>query len=163
MSVLGTFAPVDAMHTGVMIGRLLYRMSAFIRLVTNRVPRSWRDIVSGFFRMSYATDVLRDLENVLAKISGAQSRALSMDANLWINSKDPAWFDKLFDGIMAAAGMDREALATLFRQRYQFVETMIFVQLGRPENILIFNDAEDAADDEEDDAQAAVEAVAPAQ
>jgi hypothetical protein len=75
--------------------------------------------VSGFFRMSYATDVLRDLENVQTRISGAQARALSIDANMLINSNNRAWFDKLFDGIMAAAGMDREALTTLFRQRYQ--------------------------------------------
>lgn len=143
VSVIGTFAPIGAVHIGITIARLLYRMSAFVPLVTKRTPRSWRDIVSGFFRMSYVTDVLRDLLSEVRAISDTQYQQMHIDANTWINSGDPAWIEKLFASVMSATGMDKEAVRDLWTRRYQFVETMLLVQLGHPENILIFNDIEE--------------------
>lgn len=146
LSVIGTFAPVGAIHTGIAIARLLYRISAFVPLVTTRTPRSWREIVSGFFRMSYITDVLRDLLNERV-ISDAQYKQMHCIANSWINSGDPAWIDKFFANVMSVTRMDKEKVRDLWTRRYQFVETMLLVQLGHPENIMIFNDlAEGDAD-----------------
>jgi hypothetical protein len=144
VSVIGTFAPVGAIHTGIFIARLLYRISAFIPLATMHMPRSWREIVSGFFRMSYVTDVLMDLLHEVRAISDVQYRQIHIDANMWINSGDPAWIDNLFASVMSATRMSKDAVHDLWTQRYQFVETMLLVQLGHPENILIINDiAED--------------------
>lgn len=140
MSVIGTFAPVNATHTAVTIARLLYRVSDFVPLATKHMPRSWRQIVTGFFRMSYVTDVLRDLCHEVGTISDEQYQGIQFDANIWINSEDPAWIDKLFACVMSATGIDQDALRELWIRRYQFVDTMLLVQLGHPENILIFND-----------------------
>lgn len=148
-SVIGTFAQVGAVHTGITIARLLYRMSAFVPVMTKRTPRSWREIVTGFFRMSYVTDVLRDLQNEVQAISGAHYHQIHIDANTWINSGDPAWIDKFFANVMSATGMDEEAVRELWTQRYQFVETMLLVQLGHPENIMIFNDLAEGDEDED--------------
>lgn len=151
ISVIGTFAPVGAIHSGIAIARLLYRLSAFVPLVTKRTPRSWREIVSGFFRMSYVTDVLRDLQNEVRAISSAQYQQMHIDANTWINSGDPAWIDKLFANVMSATGMDKDAVRDLWTRRYQFVETMLLVQLGHPENIMIFNDLAEGEGDGDGD------------
>lgn len=147
MSVIGTFAPISAIHTGVAIARLLYRISVFVPIATKRTPLSWREIVTGFFRMSYATDVLKDLLNEVRSISQEQYLQMHLDANTWINSGAPDWIDHLFTSVMSATGMDMEAVRDLWIQRYQFVETMLFVQLGHPENILVHNDI---AEHEED-------------
>lgn len=160
ISVMGTLAPVSAIHTGVTIARLLYRMSTFIPIATKGEPRSWRDIVSGFLRMSYTTDVLRDLHHVLGAITASQYHKLHLDANLSINGEDPEWFDKLYAGIRSAIGKDDESLRELFLQRYQFVETMLFAQLGRPENLFIYNDASGSGDDAQALAVAALSAGA---
>ena len=142
MSVIGTFAPVDAIHTGVTVARLLYRMSAFIPLVTKMFPITWRDVVSGFFRMSYVTDLLLDIWMHQRLIVESQYEQLHMDANLSINSKEDDWIDKFFAAVRGATGLSEASFNDMLLRRYQFVDTMLFVQLGRPENIMILNDEE---------------------
>ena len=88
--------------------------------------------------MSYVTDVLRDLAKNL-KISSAQYNDIHISANSNINSGDSEWLKKFFTDIGSAIGETKEGVNEIFAQRYQFVETMLLVQLGRPENILIIN------------------------
>ncbi|MCC9162827.1 hypothetical protein LNA76_05745 [Alcaligenes sp. MMA] len=140
LSVIGTFAPVDAIHAGIFTARLLYRLSAFVPIATKRRPRSWREIVTGFLRMSYVSDVLKDLRDELKKISEEEHNKIHFEANIAINSDDPDWADKFISNVKSITKMNEEETNLLWMQRYQFVETMLFNQLGRPENIIIYND-----------------------
>lgn len=139
LSVLGTLAPVDSVHTAVLVARLLYRIDSFVPLVTDRRPATWREIVSGFFRMSYASDVLYELtERKL--LDEAQLKALHYQANVSINADDPEWIEHLQQSVMQATGKNEAQIRDLWVQRFQFVATMLFTQLGRPENIVIVSD-----------------------
>lgn len=137
LSVIGTFAPVDSAHTAIFVSRLLHRVSEFVPIVTAKRSITWREVVAGFLRMSYVTDVLRDMRHVLHMISDEQYHAIHSLANMWINTFDESWFERFIGLVKSEAGVDDERVRSIWGERYQFVETMIFVQLGRPENIVI--------------------------
>lgn len=139
-AVLGTYAPVDSPHTAILVGRLLYRIAAFLPMITKDRPVSWREIVGAFFRMSYVTDVLRDLEKVRKAISDAQFQKLHLDANMAINTGNQDWLEELQRGVIDATGMTEGDVRNIWLARYQFVETMLFGQLGQPETITIVSD-----------------------
>lgn len=139
-TVLGTYAPVDSAHTAILIGRLLYRIAAFLPLITKHRPMTWREIVGTFFRMSYVTDVLRDLHEVRKAINEIQFRKLHEEANMAINASVPDWLEKLQQGVADSTGIALGDVRKIWAARYQFVETMLFAQIGRPENIFIVSD-----------------------
>lgn len=140
LAVLGTYTPVDSIHTAALVARLLYRIAAFLPLITKQRPVTWREIVSTFFRMSYTTDVLRDLQGEYKVINKAQYHKLHLDANIAINANIPDWLEKLQQGVADSTGMTRDEVRKIWAARYQFVETMLFGQFGRPENIFIVSD-----------------------
>lgn len=140
LAVLGTYTPVDSIHTAALVARLLYRIAAFLPVITELRPVTWREIVSTFFRMSYVTDVLQDIQGKLKVINEDQYRKLHMDANMAINTNIPDWLEKLQQGVANCTGMTQDDVRKLWAARYQFVETMLFGQFGRPENIVIVSD-----------------------
>lgn len=90
--------------------------------------------------MSYTTDVLRDLQGEYKVINKAQYHKLHLDANIAINANIPDWLEKLQQGVADSTGMTRDEVRKIWAARYQFVETMLFGQFGRPENIFIVSD-----------------------
>ena len=139
-AVLGTYAPVDAQHTAIFVARLLYRIAFFLPMLTKHRPVSWREIVGTFFRMSYVTDVLRDLLDVRQAINETQFQQLHYDANMAINAGTQDWLENLQQGVIDATGMTESDAREIWSTRYQFVETMLFGQLGRPETITFVSD-----------------------
>lgn len=139
LSVLGTFAPVDSVHTAILVARLLHRIDAFVPLLTARGQCSWREIVSVFLRMSYATDVFYDLAEE-GRLNDEQKKRCHLNANLSINSGASDWIEEIQRSVMDSAGMGEGEMKDLWRRRFQFVPTMLFTQLGRPENILVEGD-----------------------
>ncbi len=139
LSVIGTYAPIYATHAGVFVARLLYRVSEFVPLVAKQRPISWREVVSGFFRMSYATDVLKGMRDDLKIITNEQYREIHFKANIVINSGVEEWFDEWVASFDEVCSFDKEKVVEILNQNFQFVETMLFSQLGRPENIIIYD------------------------
>ena len=139
-AVLGTYAPVESAHTAVFVGRLLFRIATFLPQITKHRPVTWREIVSGFFRMSYVTDVLRDLAGVRKVINEAQYKQLHIDANMAINTGEHDWLERLQQGVKDATGMTESDVQKIWSARYQFVETMLFGQFGQPETIVVISD-----------------------
>jgi hypothetical protein len=140
LSVLGTYAPVNSAHTAILVARLLFRVEVFLPLVAKHRSCTWREIVSGFFRMSYTTDVLHDLAHTRKLITEEQFHAIHMQANTDINSGEPLWLEGIQQNVMEATGKNEIEIKTLWAQHFKFVETMLFTQLGRPENIIITDD-----------------------
>lgn len=139
-TVLGTYAPVNSPHAAIFVGRLLFRIAAFLPAITKHRPVTWREIVGTFFRMSYVTDVLRDLLEVRKAINEAQYRKLHEKANMAINANASNWLENLQQGVVDSTGMALGDVRKIWAARYQFVETMLFGQFGRPENIVIVSD-----------------------
>lgn len=156
LSVMGTYAPVQAIHSSILVARLLYRIEAFMPLVAEHRPCTWREIVSGFFRMSYTTDVLQDLMHRHKILTEKQYQKIHLKANNDINSSEPEWLSNLQDGVIKATGKTHVEVKALWAEHFQFVETMLFVQLGRPENIIIVSNEEYFSTTSADERQSAI-------
>lgn len=137
ISVIGTYAPVNSIHAATFVARVLYRISEFVPIVLKQRAISWRDIISGFLKMSYSTDVLRGLHTELGLISEEQYLKMHNTANYFINSYQPDWTDKLIKLIAHETSLSFDEIREMIKQNFQFVETMLFSQLGRPENIIV--------------------------
>lgn len=139
VSVLGTYAPIDALHASVFASRLLFRISNYLPIAVKHGPISWRKIVSDFFKMSYATDVLRGMES-LGLITKDQCHRINLEANKLINPLTSKWADKFFEKICTESNLNREQLKEIISKKFQFVDTMLYTQLGQPENIIFYKE-----------------------
>lgn len=137
-SVIGTFAPVDSSHTAVFVTRLLERIAIYLPLALKRRAYSWREVVTGLLRMSYVRDVLEGLRDRLGLLNQQQYEKIHIQANMLINThEDKNWFEHFRSLISDETGLDKDTETKLWDEHFQFVETMLFVQLGRPENVMI--------------------------
>lgn len=137
-SVIGTFAPVDSAHAATFVIRLLERIAMYVPIVLKTRPCTWREIVTGLLRMSYVRDVLESLRDEHKLLSHELYEKLHVQANISINMhEDKMWFEKFKTSICHALGYDEAQGKIMWEVNFQFVETMLFVQLGRPENIVI--------------------------
>jgi hypothetical protein len=64
-SVLGTIVPIDGLKAAILIARFIFRFTDFVPYLKTMI--SWSQIVSGMFRRSYVTDVLRAMESGSAR------------------------------------------------------------------------------------------------
>lgn len=143
LSVLGTYAPVHSIHTAIFVGRLLYRINTFLPMLAKTRPVTWREIVSGFLRMSYVTDVLVCLQHVKGLINAEQYETIHLEANIAINDGNMQWIENLQKNVMEAAKKTEAEIREIWASNFQFVDTMLFSQLGRPENIILVDDEQD--------------------
>lgn len=137
ISVIGTYAPIQADHAGIFISRLLYRISEFIPIIISSRPISWREVISGFFKMSYSTDVLRYMMTELKILNAKQYKEVHNDANYIINAEHPNWTEKFLSLISDKTGIEKDEIRKIIKDNFHFVDTMLYSQLGRPENIII--------------------------
>lgn len=139
LSVLGTFLPVKGIDSGIFMARLIYRIDAFLPALKEMGMNmiTWRTLISTFFRMSYATDVLRYFlfeEKILSKDDYME---IHLDANIMINSLRKDWFDKTIETISERTNKTESELLALIHTNSPLMETMLYCQHGRPELITI--------------------------
>jgi hypothetical protein len=137
MSIIGTHAPISADHAGLFVARILYRIAEFVPLRASGGTVSWREVISLFFRMSYATDILRGLMKQEKILSVEDYKAVHLRVNISINSGSTDWFDTMIKDISEVTDCSRQNILGLIDSNYRFVETMLYTHLGRPENIMI--------------------------
>jgi hypothetical protein len=143
MSVLGTYAPINAIHAAQFVARVLLRISTFVPMLIEHGLVSWREVLTGLLRMSYVTDVLMGMRDKLKLIDDEQYREIHTQTNYLINSPTDNWQDKFIGVIEGLTELDEEKVRSIIYDNFQFVETMLYSQLGRPENIIICKDEVD--------------------
>ena len=137
ISVLGTFLPVNSIKSAIFVGRLLARIGGFLPIWEKMgiTEISWRTFMTGFFRMSYSTDILRALREDLQLISEEQYINVHTKSNERINIYNPDWFKLLIDDISVASRKAPEDIQRLIDSEMAIVETMFYCQIGRPEHL----------------------------
>lgn len=140
LSVIGTMLPVDAAKSSAFIARIIYRVDAFLPAIHKLGYHliSWHTLISLFFRMSYATDVLRQFMDVDGVITLDQYTVIHSDANHRINLLDPSWYETMLEQVSTASGLPVPHLLSKIKDENPFLETMLYCQLGRPELLNIF-------------------------
>lgn len=140
LSVIGTMLPVDAAKSSAFIARIMFRLDAFLpavhKLGYNLI--SWRTLISLFFRMSYATDVLRHFMDMEHLITRDQYTKIHANTNHRINLFDSSWYEAMLEEVSEASGLPSPDLLFKIKDENPFLETMLYCQLGRPELLNIF-------------------------
>jgi hypothetical protein len=136
IAVVGTLLPVNAAKSSLFVARLLYRIDAFLPAIRELGVEliTWRSLVSTFLQMSYATDVLRFFEQK-AWLGEGDFPALSIAANMSINSHIESWYSDLLEGVAEATSRSRHEIEEVLGNESPLVETMYYCQIGRPETI----------------------------
>jgi hypothetical protein len=142
LSVLGTFFPVDARKSSIFMGRIILRLSGFLNAVEKLGVDhlTWREFISGFFRMSFCTDILQEFRDNYKIINLDQYTKIHNFGNGLINTNQKSWFEKIINAVSIESNQDEEKLFQLVDD-IGITESMYYMQLGRPENIrIVFKD-----------------------
>ncbi|MBP0598868.1 CHAT domain-containing protein [Herbaspirillum sp. LeCh32-8] len=137
-TVVGTFLDVDAIKSSAFVGRVLWRLQAFLPALRSLGfdTVTWRTMMSLFLRMAYATDILRYCEQI-GLINAAQYREIHIAANHQINLANPHWYRGMIAELVKKSGRSEEEILARLQSEAAFVETMLYCQHGRPELIEI--------------------------
>ncbi|HCG8599759.1 TPA: hypothetical protein NJ594_001820 [Vibrio parahaemolyticus] len=138
LTVLGTLLPVDATKSAAFVGRIVYRITGYLKALKSLGVDSltWRKFISDFFKMSFCTDILSTLRDQYKWIDQDLYEKIHIEANYAINMNDKRWLDILIQLISDKTGKPAEEVNSTI-QEIGFVETMNYSQIGRPENIII--------------------------
>jgi hypothetical protein len=139
LSVIGTYAPINTNHAAIFVCRLLHRVSEYIPVAAKHRPITWRKVVSDFFKLSYVTDILYDLHFRLKLITTDSLQKIQFESHKIIESNVDQWELLFFAEIIKNSSIKKEQWNELLIKYYQYVETMLYTQLGRPEQIAIHN------------------------
>lgn len=139
LSVIGTYAPIGSNHAAIFVCRLLHRVSEYIPVAAKHRPITWRKVVSDFFKLSYVTDILYDLRFRLRLITEEELIAIQFECHKIIELNKDQWEILFFNEITQRTSIKKEQWNELLFKYYQYVETMLYTQLGRPEHITIYD------------------------
>ncbi|MDO8254831.1 CHAT domain-containing protein [Shewanella algae] len=137
VSVLGTLLPVDADKAAILVGRILYRIAAFLPAVRvlGRKTITWRNFLTGFLRMSFFTDVLTHIRDNYNLSKDTYILAHNMCNNI-INTYTDDWYEQIITNLSEIIKLEKDDLKKII-SNVGLVETLKYSQLGRPELIMI--------------------------
>lgn len=140
LSVIGTYLPVDGRHSSVFMARILFMVDKFLSELQEKRYQAinWRLLISRFFRMSYATDVLMHFEDKNF-ISEEQLCSIHIEVSGMITDFGGDWYNFLIDKVAEISTLSSSSLKTEVRENLPLTETMLYCHLGRPDllNIIL--------------------------
>lgn len=138
LTVLGSLLPVDAIKSATFVGRIVYRLTGYLKAMEKLGVESltWRKFISDFFKMSFCTDILSELKDKYEWIDEESYLDIHIKSNYAINLNKVEWLNVLVKLISEKASKSIEEVNDTI-QEIGFVETMNYSQIGRPENIII--------------------------
>jgi len=142
LTVLGTVLPMDVMFASIFIGRLIMRIKSYIPTTVYGfdTPIRWNNVISGLLRMNYMTETMRLLEeNTSMSFDKHSHFRIGNEINMYINSNNPKWYERLIEMISEECSMTLSEVKDKISRYALFPESMKYVQLGNPEQILITN------------------------
>lgn len=136
VTVLGTVLPVDSRKSAIFIGRLLHRIAEFLPIVVSRSSyMPWRSFMSGMLRMTFCSELIISLIEDAKIISISDYPGIQMAANMGINSLQPDWYEGVIDSICSASQLNRDVVVEKCRFWGAMVDSLKYIQIGRPEKI----------------------------
>ncbi len=138
-TVLATNLPINAQYAALFIGRMCLRLSEFIPAALKTRPLlTWREVISGMLRMSHYTEIIHKLiKHTNLTLCEEDRKAVSLKANIAINSRNNDWFEIFLDSLSATTGKTIDTLKEDVNKWAGLTEAIKHTQLGSPENIII--------------------------
>ncbi|HLZ77115.1 CHAT domain-containing protein [Phenylobacterium sp.] len=137
-TVLATLLPVGGRSAAMFIARFLLRLSDFIpaALAANSRVINWTEVVTGMQRMYLASELLDVLVGPLKALDSPRM-SLQSRANLHINTGAVDWYERILADIAGHRNETVMATTSLAERIVARSESIRYIQLGHPENILI--------------------------
>ncbi|MFJ2323906.1 CHAT domain-containing protein [Pseudomonas sp. NPDC087817] len=136
MTVVGTLLPVDAFRSASFIARLIFRISKLLPSIVNRATyMPWRGFMSGMLRMTFCTELIDNLIKETKIISTHDRPDIQLIANSAINSMSPDWYEDVLAEICRRSTQEKNKTLELCKFWGSMVESLKYIQLGRPEKI----------------------------
>jgi hypothetical protein len=142
-TVLATLLPISALKSSLFIARLVLRISEYIPLVTNSIGHSlrWSSVVHGLQQMSYFSELVDVLQHRLeSQITPEQKMSVQMEVNKAVFDMDPAWYETSKERLSREFGKSEQHIDEVLGTWGQLPDTVKYIQLGNPEQILIAQD-----------------------
>lgn len=138
VTVVATLLPVGGSSGALFVARLMHRLAEFVPAVLRSGIRvlNWTEVVTGMQRMFLASEILDELVGSKGR-AGPERVRLQVNANIWINSGEEDWFERLTEAIALHRRETREAIEDKMARVVATAEAIRYVQLGHPENIII--------------------------
>jgi hypothetical protein len=136
VTVLGTLLPIGSRHSAIFVARLIYRIAKFLPILVDgrSLGIDWRYVMSGMLRMSYASELISQFERDF-EVGFLES--VRIKANMDINSRNAKWLAYLFRRLASVINKPVRDVWTWFDERMEMTDSLKYVQLGRPELIVV--------------------------
>jgi hypothetical protein len=142
LTVLSTVLPVSGLESARFFGRLVYRIAEFVPLYTNTIdrPMRWNQVISGMQRMVYMTELIAHIDKTLKiTITDEIKRKVGVQANAFINSNNEAWYELTLECLSKEINVEANVILERLDGTPMFSDSLKYIQLGNPENIVISN------------------------
>lgn len=141
-TVFAPVFPVVGTQSGMMVARLLYRITTVSRQWCRRhnLPLTWLEIVTAQMRACYATDLLLQLR-ADGKIGDAEYRDINGEVVNAINEYVPDWHNRLKQGITKKCDWSDDEYEEYIKLRYTVPQSLHYLQLGLPDKVLLCHGA----------------------
>ena len=138
-TVLSSVLPLDARAAAMFTARLVYRVSAFLggAIAAFDEALTWTEVISGMLRMQLVTDFLRQLLNK-GKIDEETYERIHMHGNTAINGHAPDPFGVVISR-SGEIGLSKKSPELELEIAVANSSVISYLQVGRPETILIDN------------------------
>lgn len=141
-TVLATMLPIDGRTASMFTARLILRVYDYIAAaLKSRTMLSWREVVSGMIYMSYATEVMRILQHYsIVSLTDDELGAVQMVVNNAVSKRNPNWLEEFISALARIGGVDQDWVKEKIEKFAFITDSLKYVQLGSPENIIILGD-----------------------
>jgi hypothetical protein len=139
--------PIHGVWAASFIARLIFRISEFIPEALNLKPLlTWREVVSGMLRMTYATELITIINNrAKLQLTSGDFDYLQFKANIWINNRRADWLQKLIAEIADKNRLSASEVKTIAHRWASMTDSLKYIQIGSPESIVITKDVDQAS------------------
>lgn len=139
-TVLGSVFPIDARDAAAFVARLMFRVAEFVPKAHTLFNRSltWMEIMGGMLRMQLLTDFCRRLESKGIIDRDAYIK-VHTNGNLIINSGDEWPFERIIEELKEY-GLDERLAWRELNAAAANSTAISYLQLGRPETIIVHPD-----------------------
>lgn len=137
-AVLGSFLPVQAKNSAILIGRFLHRLAEFLPLALKVHERAitWSEVVSGMLRMQLLTDLLKEL-TVAGYLTDEKRIQINGFGNYEINIGNFEWYDEIINAVSLETPLGPQEIRSIFRKVIPLSDSIRYISMGNPETILI--------------------------
>jgi len=137
-ALISSALPINSADSARFVTRLLERLRTYlpIRLFKEKVPVRWSSLISGMARRTYFGELVDLLQREL-KFGDAEKSELLLRIFMLIDPLHPTWAESIRREIINRLGVSEAYLTAFMERKAQFFECLKYLQLGRPEQIIV--------------------------